>query len=75
MFRVGFEPTIPVFEQAKTIHALDREATIIGSYRYINIFNKYFKNHILYQRNMDERPSKQVKNLIKCSSHILAYLV
>jgi hypothetical protein len=27
---VGFEPTIPVFEQAKTVHALDREATVTG---------------------------------------------
>jgi hypothetical protein len=27
---VGFEPTIPVFEWAKTVHALDRAATIIG---------------------------------------------
>jgi hypothetical protein len=28
---VGLEPTIPVFERAKTVHALDREATVIGS--------------------------------------------
>jgi hypothetical protein len=27
---VGFELTIPVFEQAKKIHALDRAATVIG---------------------------------------------
>jgi hypothetical protein len=26
----GFETTIPVFEWAKTIHALDRSATVIG---------------------------------------------
>jgi hypothetical protein len=31
MPRVGFEPTIPVFEQAKTVHALDRATTVIGS--------------------------------------------
>jgi hypothetical protein len=31
MPRVGFEPTIPVFERAKKIHALDREAIVIGS--------------------------------------------
>jgi hypothetical protein len=30
MPRVGFEPTIPVFERAKTVHALDRVATVIG---------------------------------------------
>jgi hypothetical protein len=27
---VGFKPTIPVCERAKTIHALDRTATVIG---------------------------------------------
>jgi hypothetical protein len=27
---VGFEPTIPVFERAKTSHALDHAATVIG---------------------------------------------
>jgi hypothetical protein len=30
MPRVRFEPTIHVFERAKTIHALDRAATVIG---------------------------------------------
>jgi hypothetical protein len=30
MPRVGFEPTIPVFERAKTVHALDRASTVIG---------------------------------------------
>jgi hypothetical protein len=28
--QVGFEPTIPVFERAKTVHALDRSATVTG---------------------------------------------
>jgi hypothetical protein len=27
---VGFEPTIPVLQRAKTVHALDRAATVIG---------------------------------------------
>jgi hypothetical protein len=31
MPREGFEPTIPVFERAKTVHALDRAATEIDS--------------------------------------------
>jgi hypothetical protein len=30
MPQVGFEPTIPVFERAKTVHALDRAAAVIG---------------------------------------------
>jgi hypothetical protein len=29
---VGFEHTIPVFERAKRVHALDREATVNGHY-------------------------------------------
>jgi hypothetical protein len=32
MPQVGFEPTTPVFERAKTVHALDRVATVIGPY-------------------------------------------
>jgi hypothetical protein len=30
MLRVGFEPTIPVLKQAKTVHVLDRAVTVIG---------------------------------------------
>jgi hypothetical protein len=32
MSRVGFEPTKSVFERAKTVHALDCTATVIGFY-------------------------------------------
>jgi hypothetical protein len=31
MSLVGFEPTIPVLERAKTVHALDPAATVIGN--------------------------------------------
>jgi hypothetical protein len=31
MSRVGFEPTILLFQRMKTFHALDRAATVIGS--------------------------------------------
>jgi hypothetical protein len=31
MPRVGFETTLPVFERTKTVHALDFEATVIGT--------------------------------------------
>jgi hypothetical protein len=30
MPRVGFEPTIPMFERTKKVHALDRSGTVIG---------------------------------------------
>jgi hypothetical protein len=32
MPQVGFELTIPVFERAKTVHALDRAVTVIGNF-------------------------------------------
>jgi hypothetical protein len=32
MPRAGFEPTIPMFGQAKTVQALDRAATVIGTF-------------------------------------------
>jgi hypothetical protein len=31
---MGIEPTIPVFEWAKTVHALDRAVTVIGLSEY-----------------------------------------
>jgi hypothetical protein len=37
MPHVGFEPTIPVFEWAKTVHALDRAATVIGKRVYLSM--------------------------------------
>jgi hypothetical protein len=30
MSRIGFEPTIPAFERAKAVHAVDRAATVIS---------------------------------------------
>jgi hypothetical protein len=32
MPQVEFEPTTPAFEQAKTLHALNRAATVIGHF-------------------------------------------
>jgi hypothetical protein len=40
MPQVGFESTIPVFERAKTVHALDRSATVIDHKLYIYIYIK-----------------------------------
>jgi hypothetical protein len=31
---MGFEPTIPVFERAKTVHASDRETIVIGNFTF-----------------------------------------
>jgi hypothetical protein len=37
---VGFESTIPASERAKTVHALDRSATVTGITKFRN---KYYK--------------------------------
>jgi hypothetical protein len=42
--KVGFEPTIPVFERARTVHALDCAATVIGVQTgYLTDFRGLFK--------------------------------
>jgi hypothetical protein len=38
-----FEPTIPVFERAKTFHALDRATTVIGHMLMINNAKLYLR--------------------------------
>jgi hypothetical protein len=42
MPQVGFKPTIPVFQRAKTVHALDHMATVVSSCSTL---------HILYYLN------------------------
>jgi hypothetical protein len=37
MPRVGFEPTIPVSDRAKTVHIVDRAATVIGELVYVHV--------------------------------------
>jgi hypothetical protein len=34
---MGFEPATPVFEPSKTVHALDRTATVIGLHIYYSV--------------------------------------
>jgi hypothetical protein len=46
--RVGFEPTIPVFELAKTVHALDRAATEIGICVFLALIHSKYKFVTLY---------------------------
>jgi hypothetical protein len=43
---VGFEPTIPVFEWAKTVHALDHAATM-------NSFSILYRLQILQLEKLD----------------------
>jgi hypothetical protein len=38
---VGFKPTIPAFQRAKTVHAADRAATVMGILKSLRHKNKY----------------------------------
>jgi hypothetical protein len=49
---MGIEPTIPVFERAKTVHALDRTATVTGSRGICFVLIKILARYSL------ERPEK-----------------
>jgi hypothetical protein len=48
MPRVGFEPTIPVFERAKMVYALDRATTVIGSKRVCKVIITTTKIHLRF---------------------------
>jgi hypothetical protein len=41
MPRVGFELTTSVFEREKTVHALDRAATVISLIKYLPTYNNH----------------------------------
>jgi hypothetical protein len=45
MSQVGFEPTIAVFEQAKTVHASEPAATVIG---WLLDYNGLFRPLLVY---------------------------
>jgi hypothetical protein len=45
MPRVGFEPTVAVFERAKTVHTLDRAANVTGGH-IITCFKTHFNENL-----------------------------
>jgi hypothetical protein len=50
MPQVGFEATTPVFWRAKTVHALDRAATVIGIASFCHLYNFLFTVYLIIQR-------------------------
>jgi hypothetical protein len=49
---LGFEPTIPVSERTKTVHALERASTVIGLFFPLHeniVLNKYYMPGVLCQ--------------------------
>jgi hypothetical protein len=57
MHRVGFEPTIPAFERAKTFHALECSATVFGrcSPTLPEFFHCMLKLHTEYERDVQAK--------------------
>jgi hypothetical protein len=51
---VGFEPTIPVFEQEKTVHALDRADAVIGCTRKYYLISSYVRGSTLRLHGKDQ---------------------
>jgi hypothetical protein len=43
---VGFEPTTPVFERVKTVHALDRAATVMAHHVPEDQYSDLFEYHV-----------------------------
>jgi hypothetical protein len=67
---VGFEPTIPVLERAKTVRVLDRAATAMGGL--VNLFYFLFLLFLLFVYSFDvglESPFCQFQAI-----HILSFL-
>jgi hypothetical protein len=65
MLQVGFEPMIPVFQRAKTVHALDRGASAIGLVAvYGDITDAYSDNNILIN-------PQQIKSTVSCLRNCL----
>jgi hypothetical protein len=66
MLQVEFEPMLLVFERAKTIHALDRVATVIG-----------VMHHILYLNNLSTNQLIQhsTRSLGHCLMFVLAAFI
>jgi hypothetical protein len=65
---VGFEPTIPVFERAKRVHALDRVATVTGNlhnYRHANLESHMTKNHSFAVPNTTLHPALSHSRVVR----------
>jgi hypothetical protein len=46
MPHMEFEPTLPVFEWAKFVHALDCAATVIGYELSVCLYDWYYASHV-----------------------------
>jgi hypothetical protein len=74
MPQVGFEPTIPVFERAKTVHVLDRTAIVIGkqrAYYFILRFEGYSSSIVCSQIQFPSHRMHTESSLCEAYKYIL----
>jgi hypothetical protein len=62
---VGFEPTISTFELAKTVHALDRAAAVMGNRRRLLFLNLLGGTEESHENLKIARPSGRDSNLAR----------
>jgi hypothetical protein len=48
MLQVAFEPTNQVFERTRTVHALDRAATVIGALKFFQWLFQHIQGQASY---------------------------
>jgi hypothetical protein len=44
---MGFEPTIPAAERAKTVHALGRSATVTGTFTKLRLLSSEMRRRVI----------------------------
>jgi hypothetical protein len=75
MPQVGFKPTIPVFERAKSFLALDSAATVIGECvtYYGTIFQPYIETVKFVSSHgiIEQKTVSLVKNYVTSGDHLL----
>jgi hypothetical protein len=67
---VGFEPTIPGFEEAKTVHALDCAATSIGVVRYGSPYCNIIPTRTPLEGSATRTVSKNGSRQLQCIVHL-----
>jgi hypothetical protein len=71
MPRVGFEPTIPAFERAKTVHALDHATALIGictSYLIENTLRLHYEDQ-MGNGHSPVKTTELTTGGIRCADH------
>jgi hypothetical protein len=79
MPRVGFEPTIPLFQRAKAVHSLECAATVIGNIRYdlflfSTLLNRRYNVQVFIQEKAEfvSEQAVNARSTFQQVSHLLA---